>query len=178
MDIRVLSRLAGATSSAAAVAVPADSRAIISEIASSTTLGDSARSGLIAAVAQVDSGLTGVTRSDALQITQRLGIYLRNSGTEGYPRWPMMTALRAYGMNLTNNADSMSDVGQAAIISNLKSHLEQIAQGHGVSLQKAIAATSALPLAQANYKPPVKPVEVHADAPLPVDTGTRVEKIV
>jgi hypothetical protein len=171
MDIRVLSQLAGANSSAAAVAVPADSRAVINEIAGSTTLTDSARSGLIAAVAAVDSGLSGATRSSALAQVQGLGIYLRNSGTDGYPRWPMMTALRAYGMNLTNNGGG----GQEAVISNLKSHLEQIAQGHGVSLQKAIAATSSLPAA-AVYTPPVK-VEVHVDAPVAADTVVRVETI-
>ena len=173
MDIRVLSQLAGASSSAAAVMVPADSRAVISEIASSTTLSDGARSSLIAAVAQIDSGLSGAVRTDALQQTQRLGIYLRNSGTEGFPRWPMMTALRAYGMNLSSSGGNSS---QTAVISNLKSHLEQIAQGHGVSLQKAIAATSSLPVTQAQPAPVVR-MEIEVDAPAPVETGSRVETV-
>lgn len=174
MDIRVMSQLTGAASGSAAAVVPADTRALISDIANSEALTESARSGLIAAAAQIDSGLTGAVRTEALAQVQGLGIYLRNSGTEGYPRWPMMTALRTYGMNLTNNGGG----GQAAVISNLKSQLEHIAQGHGVSLQKAISAASNLPAA-AVYTPPVR-VPVKVEAPVAVEaapTGQRVETI-
>lgn len=169
MDIRVLNQLAGAASSpASAVSVPADSRVVLSEIASSDALTDVERSGLISAVAAVDSGLSGVERSDVLAQIQRLGIYLRNSGSDGYPRWPMMTALRAYGMNLTGDGGGQA---QTAVVANLRGQLEQIAQGRGVSLEKAIAAATALPVAP-------QPVhDVHVDAPKP-HRGVKVETVV
>lgn len=111
MDIKALSQIAGAGSSASAVAVPADSRAMIREIAASTRLSETQKTSLVAAVAAADSGLAD--RSAALARAQMLGLYLRNTGNDGFPRWSMMTALRAYGMNLTESAAAPAAMQQA-----------------------------------------------------------------
>lgn len=164
MDISALSQLSGGlNTSAAAVSVPVDTRALISDVGGSTMLTDMQKSGLIAAAATADSGLSGEARTTALQQIQQLGIYLRNSGVDGYPRWPMMTALRAYGLNLSTGTST----GQASVVSNLKGQLEQIAQGKGVTLEKALAAVTNLP-AQGISSPKVYSAPVVQQAPAPV----------
>ncbi|RYG62050.1 MAG: hypothetical protein EON60_01310 [Alphaproteobacteria bacterium] len=151
MDIRALNQLSvGLETPAAAVAVPADSRALLSEIAASAAMSEVEKGGLIAAVATVDSGLSGQSRESALATVQRLGIYLKNSASEGFPKWPMMTALRAYGMNLSEGAGAT----ETSVRANLRGQLEQIAQGRGVSLERAIAAASV----------PMKAMEVTVEA--------------
>jgi hypothetical protein len=167
MDIRVLNQLSGANSLASAVSVPVDTRAVLSEIANNTAMTAVERSGLISAVATVDSNFSGVERADALAQVQRLGIYLRNSGSDGFPKWPMMTALRAYGMNLTGGEGGAA---QTSVVANLRGQLEQIAQGRGVSLEKAIAAATVPMVRQA------PPVEVELDMPAP-ERGLKVETI-
>ncbi len=168
MDIRALTQLSvGLETPAAAVAVPADSRALLSEIAASAALSDMEKGGLVAAVATVDSGLSGPSRESALATVQRLGIYLRNSGSEGFPKWPMMTALRAYGMNLSEGGGAT----ETAVRANLRGQLEQIAQGRGVSLEKAMAAVTVAPVAA----PAPAPADVEV---APATTGVLVEKSV
>lgn len=159
MDIRALSQLSGGMgASATAVAVPADSRVLLSEIAASAALSDVEKGGLVAAIAVADSGLAGASRASALETIQRLGIYLRNSGNEGFPKWPMMTALRAYGMNLSEGGG----VTENAVRANLQGQLQEIAQGRGVSLERAIAAVTV---------PVARPVVYAAPQPVPVDDG-------
>lgn len=166
MDIRALNQLnVGLESPAAAVAVPADSRVVLSEIAASAALSDLEKGGLVAAVATVDSGLSGDAREGALATVRRLGIYLRNSASEGFPKWPMMTALRAYGMNLSEGGGAT----ESAVRANLRGQLEQIAQGRGVSLEKAMAAVTVAPV--------TVPAPVEVDD-VPATTGVLVEKVV
>lgn len=164
MDIRALSQISGGATSASAVNVPADSRALVSEIAASAGLSDGQRGGLIAAVAAADSGLSMAERAAALERIQRLGIYLRNTGNEGFPRWTMMTALRSYGMNLTSEAAAPSAVTQA---------LQQAVADTGVSVQTAVAVAATMAPAPAP-RPVVKAAEVVAPA---ADGVARVEKI-
>lgn len=163
MDIRALSQLSGG-GSASVAAVPVDTRALISEIANSTSLSDGERSGLISAVATVDQNLIGATRATVLEQVQNLGLYLRNtSANESFPRWSMMTALRAYGMNLQEGGPSVT-------ASTVRVQLEQVAQtSRGVSLDTAVA------VAAHQIQRPVVAYEA-PDAPV-ADSSTRVEKI-
>jgi len=166
MDIRVLSQISGGVASASAVSVPADSRALITEIAASSALSDSQRTSLVAAVAAADSGLQVVERSAALERIQMLGLYLRNTGDSSFPRWSMMTALRAYGMNLTEEAAAPAAVNQA---------LQAAVAPRNVSVETAVAVARTMPPVAA---PVAKPV-VKADAPAPApDAGvSQIEKI-
>ncbi|TKW61281.1 MAG: hypothetical protein DI628_01230 [Blastochloris viridis] len=165
MDIRVISQITGGATSASAVSVPADSRALLSEIAANTALSDSQRTNMVAAVAAADSGLQ-VDRGAALERIQMLGLYLRNTGDSSFPRWTMMTALRAYGMNLTEEAAAPSAVNQA---------LQAAVAPRNVSVETAVVVARTMPPLQA---PVAKPI-VKADAPAPApDAGVgRVERI-
>lgn len=165
MDIRALSQISGGTTSALAVNVPADSRAVISEIAANTALSDGQRTHLITAVAAADSGLQVGERSAALERIQMLGLYLRNTGDSSFPRWSMMTALRAYGMNLTDEAAAPSAVNQA---------LQAAVAPRNVSVETAVVVARTMPPPTPAPRPVVK-----ADAPAPApDAGVaRVEKI-
>ncbi len=163
MDIRVLSQISGGAASASAVSVPADSRATIRDIAASTRLSDGQKTNLIAAVAAADSGISD--RGVALERAQMLGLYLRNSGNDGFPRWTMMTALRAYGMNLTEEAAAPAAVNQA---------LQAAAATADVSVETAVAVARTMAPVPVAPKPVVK-----ADAPAPAPEGGvgRIEKL-
>ncbi len=160
MEIRALNQLSGGYAQASGVAVPGDSRALIMEIAVSTRLNERERSSLIAAVAAADNGLTGMNRAEALQQVQNLGLYLRNTGNEGFPRWTMMTALRSYGMNI------QQDLATPDAFTNI---LQNIAQMRQVSVEYALkVAATAQPQPQA---------PVAAQAPVAESAAPRVETI-
>jgi hypothetical protein len=164
MDIRVLGQISGGAASASAVNVPADSRATLRDVAASTQLSDSQKTNLIAAVAAADSGVPD--RGATLERAQMLGLYLRNSGNDGFPRWTMMTALRAYGMNLTDEAAAPAAANQA---------LQAAAAPANVSVDTAVAVARTMTVPAA---PVAKPV-VKADAPAPAAEGgvARIEKL-
>ena len=164
MDIRAISQLNGSYAGAAGVAVPGDSRALITEIAMSTRLSERERSGLIAAVAAADSGLAGLNRTEALQQVQNLGLYLRNTGNEGFPRWTMMTALRSYGMNI------QQDLAAPEGFTNL---LQNLAQTRQVSVDYALRVVAE----RQTQAAPVAEVAVQA-APVAEAGGARVERLV
>lgn len=145
MDIRAISLLNGASSSAAALTLPVDARAVIGEIAGNEALSDGEKGGLIAAVATVDQGLSGNARSVGLAQIQGLGVYLRNTGNDGFPRWSMMTALRAYGLNLATTS-AVPVQPQPVVQAAVQSQLNDIAQSsRGVSLNTALAVAQATP---------------------------------
>ncbi|PZP39172.1 MAG: hypothetical protein DI585_04960 [Pseudomonas fluorescens] len=169
MDIRALSQFAGGNTSAVALSVPVDTRAFISEVASSGSLTDAERSGLISAVALADSTLTGGARAQVVQQIQSLGLYLRNTGNSGFPRWTMMTALRSYGMNLS------AEQAESGAMAAIQQKMQQAVQGRGVSVEAAIAAARSAPVM--TEAPRQAPVTQQVKPSTPVDTGTRVEKI-
>ncbi len=166
MDVRALNALTGGYNATVAAAVPVDTRALISEIATTTSLSDGERSGLISAIAKVDQNLIGASRATVLEQVQNLGIYLRNTSVnESFPRWSMMTALRAYGMNLQEKSPE-----PAVTASKILSQLDQIAQAsRGVSLETAVAVAA--------RPAPLPVVAVDNAETAPVDDGPRIEKI-
>jgi len=135
---------------------------------------------LSAAVAQVDAGVQSTaTRESLLHQVQGLGMFFRNTDTNGFPRWPLMTALRAYGLNLSGQSTN----SEAAVAAQVQQQLNSIAQqSRGTTLNQALAAaTAAVVVGPTNTAPkPVTKTETHvAVTPAaPAPTVTAVDKLV
>jgi hypothetical protein len=93
---------------------------------------------LSAAVALADAGIQDqALRTSVLNEVSGLGVFFRNTDPDGFPRWPVMTALRAYGLNLSVPAGQ----GDAAVAQKVRQVLNDVAQqDRGVSAQQAVAA--------------------------------------
>jgi hypothetical protein len=96
-------------------------------------------SSLSAAVAQVDAGIQDADlRKTVLNEVSGIGMFFRNTNPEGFPRWPVMTALRAYGLNLSVPAGQ----GDAAVASQVRQTLQAVTQNNnlGATAQQVVAA--------------------------------------
>lgn len=156
MELKALSQGTGGASSVvsalpSAVSIPADSRAVVADVSTSTELTDSERTQLVQAVAAVDAGISSPSlRSDVLEHVSRLGFYLKNTSDEGWPRWNVLTGLRVYGLNLdasTQGAPSAAAQPQApqpdeqVVAQQVKAKLDGVARSsRGVSLEHVAAA--------------------------------------
>lgn len=158
MDIAALSQVVGTASGSAGVAV--DSSALLSEIAANTALTDGERSAMVQSVALADGLADSGLREVVLSQVQGLGIFLKNAGDRGLPRWSVMTALRAYGLNIVEKPS----VRDSAAVTQARMNLSKVAQNHGVSLSHAVAAAKPAPTA------PVAPAPVAQHA-------VKIEKI-
>ncbi|HEX2859650.1 MAG TPA: hypothetical protein VHP58_05595 [Alphaproteobacteria bacterium] len=144
VDVTNLSAVqAGLYSPAAAlqVAPASDAMQVLSEISQSGGLSVEEITTLSAAVAQVDAGVqTASVRENLFSQVKGLGMYFRNSDTNGFPRWPLMTALRAYGLNLSGQSTQT----EAAVAAQVQQNLNAIAQqSRGTSLSIALASATA-----------------------------------
>lgn len=178
MDVQALANVVGTTSgsSVVAVQVPSDVRAALGSIATQDGLTGSDRSALVQAVASA-SQLSGTARTQALSQVEGLGVYLRHTGDEGLPRWTMMSALRAYGLNLQQNSYP-AGISESAVAKNVQAQLESIAASRGASLPQALNVAQAVTAVQA-----VAPVVADVVAASRSDNGggdgtPRVQKIV
>jgi hypothetical protein len=95
-------------------------------------------SALSAAVAQVDAGIENpALKQQVLNEVSGMGMYFKNTDTEGFPRWPVMTALRAYGLNLSVPQGQ----GEQEVARRVRQVLSDVAQQtRGVSARQAVAA--------------------------------------
>jgi hypothetical protein len=111
---------------------------------------------LSAAVAQVDSGVQSPHLRQALfSQVAGVGMFFRNSDTNGFPRWPVMTALRVYGLNLS----TVNSQPEEAVAVQVQQTLSAAAQSRGATLDQA--------LAQANGARVVGPVVAEQASPAP-----------
>jgi hypothetical protein len=153
MDISAISQVTGAMSGSAGVA--ADSSQILSEIAANSALTDGERSAMVQSVALADTLNDSAAREVVLSQVQGLGIFLKNAGDKGLPRWSVMTALRAYGLNI----EEKPSVRGSAVVAQARANLSKVAENHGVSLHHAVAAAQtavAAPVAHAPVQHAVK----------------------
>jgi hypothetical protein len=141
-------------------------------------LTDGERTALVQAVALADQGTSGELRSQILSQVQGMGIYLRHTGDEGLPRWSMMSALRAYGLNLEpgvySKAASQSGVAGVATTTAVQAKLASVVASRNVSVDHALAVAK-----QVAYVAPEAPARVapKAAAPAP-EVALRIEKVV
>lgn len=133
---------AGLTAPAVALdAVQPDTRAVISQIAASEGITADQRTALVAVAMDIDAYIQAQPmRSGALDKVSGLGVYLNTTSTHTVPRWNLLTALRAYGLNLTEKPSVSHE--QTAV--NAQQQLEAVArQARGVSLDTALATVAA-----------------------------------
>lgn len=155
-------------------ALQADARAVVAQVAENTGLSEGERVALVAATVEIDQFITAQpARSDALSQVVGLGTYLRSTSTKSIPRWNVMTALRAYGLNLTEDyATPKPKVSQEVAVQQVQSRLESVARAsRNVSLETAVAAARATPqpaakapVAKADSAPTIKPASPKVDA--------------
>lgn len=157
MDISAISQVTGAMSGSAGVSV--DSGQILSEIAANSALTDGERTAMVQTVALADTLNDSAAREVVLSQVQGLGIFLKNAGDKGLPRWSVMTALRAYGLNI----EDKPSVRGSAVVAQARAHLSKVASNHGVSVEHAVAA------AKVAVTAPVTPA--------PVQHTVKIEKV-
>lgn len=163
MEIRTFTQNLGA-SMAQGSGVPAVSpnvRQVLSDIASNTALSDGDRTAMVAAVAEAQGIKDSVVQAQILAQVQGLGVYVRHTNDEGFPRWNVMTTLRVYGLNLKQGQGGASD---AVVAARVQQKLESVAQGRGVSVQQAVAVANAAQQAAEVQQAPAEGHRVEAVA--------------
>lgn len=141
MDIRAYSQVSGPTAGGGVAALPdlpADSRAVVTSIAQMTEISPAVRTELVQAVAAIDAGgLVGELRKQSLNQINNLGVYLKQTSSEGWPRWNVLTALRTYGLNIENTAPAAPKQTEQVLARAVQQHLEGVARRErGVSLEQ------------------------------------------
>lgn len=141
MDIRAYSQVSGPTAGGGVAALPdlpADSRAALTQIAQMTEVPPAVRTELVQAVAMVDAGgLVGQLRSQALSQINSTGMYLKQTSSEGWPRWNVLTALRTYGLNIENTAPSAPRQTEQVLARAVQQHLDGVTRRErGVSVEQ------------------------------------------
>lgn len=175
----------GRNSPAAALPQPsAEALQALAALVNSGGLSEAEVGTLSAVVARVDAGVqSAATRQNLLQQVSGLGLFFRNTDTNGFPRWPLMTALRAYGLNLAGQVEQ----AEVAVAAEVQQQLNTLAQqSRGTSLGQALAAATAAvvvgPVVQQREAPqpqPVKVVKAPAPEPVAVEGAARaVDKLV
>ncbi len=163
MDIRAPVSVLQGNGSATAVEVPAVAasvRNVLAEIASNPVLTDVERTALVAATATA-SRISDVSIAElALETVSTTGIYLRSTGGATSPRWQVLTALRAYGLNLSEQRHAEPRPNDAQLAAQVNAQLNTVVRAsRGDSLDQVQAMAKAVQAA---------PQPVVTQAPRPV----------
>lgn len=175
---------AGATNPAAAldsITISPDALAVVSEIAANTGLSASERGSLIQTTAAIDQFVTAQPdRAGALSQVSGLGVYLRQTSSASWPRWSVLTALRSYGLNLTETQRVDPAPTQEQAVQHVRQQLETVARAsRDVSLDTAIAVTRAVaPVVQQAPAPAPRAAAPKAETSAPSSEGHSVVKFV
>jgi hypothetical protein len=168
MNIQALSPLvqkaAGPVSGASAVTIAADLQQTLTTIAQTPNLSGAQRSSLTQAVATVAQSVqTTAVRVQTLNQITNMGIYLATTQPEGFPRWNVMTALRAYGLNLQQTPKLLEQAAVQAVQQQLNALAEQVrpnvAENPAVITTLSAAASVAPAVAKAVTVPVATPTE-------------------
>lgn len=182
MDIRAPVPALQGSSSGSAVEVPAVApavRNVLAEIASNPVLTDVERTALVAATATAGQ-ISNVSMAElALETVSSTGIYLRNTGGSTSPRWQVLTALRAYGLNLSEQAHAKPRPSDAQLAAQVNAQLNAVVRAsRGDSLEQVQAVAKAVqaappPVVSAPPRPAPKAASTEA-----VQPATAVDKLV
>jgi hypothetical protein len=148
MSIGTIPTVAGGQS-APATALPTVSseiRAVLTQIATAPGLQESERAALVQVTATASSIADAQLRAVALRQVSSMGMYFSRTGDSGLPRWTVMTALRAYGLNIQQNATQATSHQSAEIANSVARQVSTLAASRGVSLSQALQSA---PQAQA-----------------------------
>lgn len=157
MNVGLPTAVNGALSgSAGAGGITADVRGILTQIAQAPGLAEGERTALVQATATASSIANADLRAVALRQVSTMGLYLSKTGDSGLPRWSVMTALRAYGLNLQQTPRPQTAEQNGATAQKVAQQLETVAQTRGVSLNRVLQAQPV----QAAPVPAPTPVQV------------------
>ncbi|MCA3243791.1 MAG: hypothetical protein INF43_00610 [Alphaproteobacteria bacterium] len=136
--------VAGATGSGGPLAqVPNDVRTVLTQIAEAPGLVESERTALVQATATASSIANADLRAVALRQVSSMGLYLSRTGDSGLPRWTVMTALRAYGLNLQAAPKAATPEQDAQAAQAVARQVAAAGASRGVTVQQALQNTAA-----------------------------------
>lgn len=134
---------AGATGQAAALPqVANDVRAVLTQIAEAPGLVEAERTALVQATATASGIANADLRAVALRQVSTMGLYLSRTGDSGLPRWTVMTALRAYGLNLQSAPKAVTPEQDAQAAQAVARQVAAAGANRGVSVQQALQNTA------------------------------------
>jgi hypothetical protein len=155
MNVTGPTSVAGAnTSSLSALSsIPADIRTTLTTIAETAGLTESDRTTLTRATSIASGIADSSLRAVALRQISGLGLYLGSVGNTTLPRWSVMTALRAYGLNLRENAPTQNDSTRTAEVLR---QVAELAKANDTTVAQAIAQ---VPGGGQGYTPKLTPLQ-------------------
>jgi hypothetical protein len=134
---------AGATGSAVALPLVAnDVRSVLTQIAEAPGLVEAERTALVQATATASSIANVDLRAVALRQVSTMGLYLSRTGDSGLPRWTVMTALRAYGLNLQSAPKAVTPEQDAQAAQAVARQVAAAGANRGVTVQQALQNTA------------------------------------
>lgn len=123
----IVQRSLSSGSAASSVSIASDLQQTLTTIAQTPNLSDAQRSSLTQALATVAQSVqSSALRSQTLSKVTNMGIYLATTQPEGFPRWNVMTALRAYGLNLQQTPKLLEQAAVQAVQQQLNALAEQV----------------------------------------------------
>jgi hypothetical protein len=125
--------------------VGSDVRGVLTQIAQAPGMNEGERTALVQATATASSIANAELRTVALRQISSMGLYLSRTGDNGLPRWSVMTALRAYGLNLQQTPRAPTPEQSGAAAQKVAQQLESVAQSRGTTLNRVLQAQPAAP---------------------------------
>lgn len=148
MNVGMPTAVSGALSGSAGVSVSSDVRSILTQVAQSPGLAESERTALVQATATASSIANAELRAVALRQVSTMGLYLSKTGDSGLPRWSVMTALRAYGLNLQQTPRTSTVEQSAAAAQKVVQQLNVVAENRGTTVNRALQSQPVAAAAQ------------------------------
>lgn len=168
--------------------IQADTRAVISQIAADSSISPPERVALTQIAVDIDRYIQSQPlRAGNLDQVAGLGIYLSKTSATTWPRWNVMTALRAYGLNLNESVAGPAPSEQAAA-RQVAAQLEAIARtarnvsAETATVQAPVAVQQAAVVVAATAVPAAtpRPAAPRTDTPPPAapTQGAHVDAVV
>jgi len=153
------------SSAVSSVSIASDLQQTLTTIAQTPNVSDAQRRTLIQAVATVAQSVqSSALRAQTLNQVTNMGIYLATTQTEGFPRWNVMTALRAYGLNLQQTPKVLEQAAVQAVQQQLSALAEQVRPVVVESPAVITTQSASLPSAPIAPKAVATPLATPADA--------------
>jgi hypothetical protein len=147
MSVMNVNLSAGASGPSAALPqVAPEIRSLLTQIAEAPGLAEAERTALVQATATASSIVNPDLRAAALRQVSGMGLYLSKTGDSGLPRWTVLTALRAYGLNLQAAPKAAttqnSPEANAQVAQQVAKQVAAAGAARGVSVQQALQNTA------------------------------------
>ncbi len=119
-------------------------RQFIENVSASTSLAAVEKQGLIEATSIADQSLSGAAQAQAFSDISSLGVYFEQATTDEFPRWHVLTGLRAYGLNRGPEAQTTA-LPEVQAVQQVRQRLEQVAANRGQDFSEIVTRQAARP---------------------------------